>query len=442
MFKDLLEQQVHLPEKNALIKTTYLNQISHEQTRELLKKAYSHTSVNLKLMATVFNAIVTEKKSTFWLSRSIFESLLAQDKNASREKLSGTTYKDFIDYAVANNLLEQRREGGIIQGKKVPSVFRLVDAHLLSMFDACCVHDWRKSIDEHACERWDNLYKSTSCDKGRPSKSPEKEKEKKREKKPNKPAFQEEIQELIASHPEYSQMLAALPLEERDLLMAQTDLDTFTSLLKRKVDQHLTPKLALPEDEEDLFPGITESAPNADFQDTPVPTPKENRPSLEAIIRQWRKQYDNLSFLKAKERESNIGELIATIKGYGYAEGDISKSAILRACFGTNPSPKLKSWRDEVSATIEDCILDTYQAPVQIAQSAPAAVPVRFNTPEAKVQYDKLVARGVTPADLNGVSLAEYANQRAYADSFPVMNTSELEERMRKFMEIQDLDAL
>lgn len=61
-------------------------------------------------------------------------------------------------------------------------------------------------------------------------------------------------------------------------------------------------------------------------------------------------------------------------------------------------------------------------------------IPVKddFISPEARENYDDLIARGKTPADLGGMSLIEYANQRAHADSYPAMDLTKAIEDWQK----------
>jgi DNA-binding MarR family transcriptional regulator len=59
---------------------------------------------------------------------------------------------------------------------------------------------------------------------------------------------------------------------------------------------------------------------------------------------------------------------------------------------------------------------------------------------ESEEIYNDLVARGKTPADLNGMSLIEYANQRAYANGFATVDTAKAVEEWKK-REFTDWDV-
>jgi hypothetical protein len=67
-------------ESSHLTKTTFLNLVKETEFRELLTKLYNSDSTQLKLTATILNAIYTEGKTTFFLSKRSLLALIKSDK--------------------------------------------------------------------------------------------------------------------------------------------------------------------------------------------------------------------------------------------------------------------------------------------------------------------------------------------------------------------------
>lgn len=139
-----LEKAIKEQEEDFYLrKTSYLMHIQSTEFRAQLTGLYNHSDLKWKVVATILNAIATEGKPTFYLSRRYLENLIAEDsKNLSykgRKGIKTTEYRQA--YAELFNLIASNGDGFLLveepsREHKTPACIQLSDEKtLLSMGD-------------------------------------------------------------------------------------------------------------------------------------------------------------------------------------------------------------------------------------------------------------------------------------------------------------------
>lgn len=174
-------------------------------------------------------------------------------------------------------------------------------------------------------------------------------------------------------------------------------------------------------------------------QEEKISHPNSNKPSPDDIILAWRSQWGerDSSFLAAAVASQNLADLVATFQNYNYDPSSISIKKVIATCF-TNPNhPKIVDWAKSTETRLKKEIAKV-TSNVQIAQ----ATTTPSLPPEAKAIYEKLVAEGKKPGDLGGMSLEEYALQRAHASSFKPYDFSKVPDVFDGFDGITDEEEI
>jgi hypothetical protein len=228
----------------------------------------------------------------------------------------------------------------------------------------------------------------------------------------------EEARQLVSTHPDYKDQWNLLPYEAKANLKDIADFDDFVKQLKVAVSIHLTPKLGM----NDAPQGLQVS----------TPTPDE-------VLRAWRKQYgDKLDFISGKAAKAAMLQLVQTFKDNGLSKSDIVPNAVVKVCFeNMKVTQGIQKWQSDVKGYLSNAIIDVYSSSsVKVSKEQEASAPSL--SPEAKVYYERFKAEGKQPADFNGMSLHEYAMQRAYSDQFKVLDTRELERLMKEREQLEE----
>lgn len=174
----------------------------------------------------------------------------------------------------------------------------------------------------------------------------------------------------------------------------------------------ITPKL-----EQDL-PHIKEVKKNKASQ--PISSAKEED-LFHLILSEWRKSYPSgPGFLSGKSKaRPALKELIKKSKIVGLQQNDLKPDAVIALIFGSNPDSSLQAWILDIRRHFNDLVTSAYDLPSSLSEDREAL------TDEARLIFEELKSRNVTPADLNGMSVEEHAAIRAYANQFPILDTSE-----------------
>lgn len=449
------------PEKNILEKTTYINQVKYEPLRNFLREAYKSPRLELRVLACLLNAITTEKKSTFWLSRSTLENLLAQDKHIKNPtKLSGSTYLNIKNELFNGKLIEETRKAGLYNGKKAPGVYRLSAAHLLGMFDASLGHNWRKFIDDNANESWDSIYINNDLDRA-------KSKQKSREIRDIDTRLLDTRVKSNSAGEVSSLSFKEMNNEgENEGAQSKPTLSTNNSIPESLPDSSIKLDLEVdlsfdeplnamtaeaspkPSRQQNHAPIVTKLENRANTQ-TPPPNDVQDQPSVKAITFQWKRSYGNdLSCATSQNIKTSIPELVQTLVDHGYSS--INPTRISEYVFGAKPtSPKLVSWKTSF-AELLDQEFEVITSQVKLSQPKPVDpksdepilfTPNDFDSDEAYRLWHNDYSRGTVPD--SAPSIVEYYNSRALANSYPTMNTDDLErqyaENLKRMQNEEDL---
>ncbi len=181
----------------------------------------------------------------------------------------------------------------------------------------------------------------------------------------------------------------------------------------------------------------TDETNSSDFKEKElISNPKKiSTTPATAILISWRNQFPDLKFISGKKAKPNIEALFMTLKQHDHMGDALSTTQILKAIFGSNPKPKMRAWIEDVEGQIDFARISAYQS-VSIVPAEDTTGESEFISPRAEVLYRQYKSEGKTAADFNGLSLLEYANQRAYSDEFQTLDTAELIEQYKE----RDLD--
>lgn len=104
-FSDVMTAVITRPDQVMLAEVSDLDKFEDKEFSEGLAKLYKGNT-NLKLLAVLFNAVVTQNKITFLFSKRIFENLIAQDNNLDRKTINSETFKQFMTFVRNNKILD------------------------------------------------------------------------------------------------------------------------------------------------------------------------------------------------------------------------------------------------------------------------------------------------------------------------------------------------
>lgn len=142
----------------------------------------------------------------------------------------------------------------------------------------------------------------------------------------------------------------------------------------------------------------------------------------EAILAHWKPQK-----VDSKDLDSTVANLFSTLKHYSIPKDELSTKKIIKAMFGPSPSKKIEWLLEKATQAIEEQRELIYAPDIKI-QDAPIEKPNPsgnpshlkrrdFDSDRAYELYYESLTSGRTVHTLGG-SVAEYYNQRAYAESF------------------------
>jgi hypothetical protein len=161
----------------------------------------------------------------------------------------------------------------------------------------------------------------------------------------------------------------------------------------------------------------------------------EEKETQETIILSWKGESGDIgNFLSFKNAPQYLSGLVETFAAHGYTPDEIDQKLVIKLLFGKNPSPKMVSWSEDVLLKLKEAVVSAKS--IKVYTGTPAGMSAR-----AKEIYDGLVAKGITPDDLNGLPLVEYALQRENAEGFHIVNTDSLKKRIDCVATAEELAA-
>ena len=107
--------------------------------KEVCTPFYNSTMLEVKILASILNAIFTERKATFLLSKRILDSLVKQDGNLERNSLDSQSFSKFISWLSDKNIIREVKPST----KDKAAVYELSSPDLIDAFDRLVGQDYR-----------------------------------------------------------------------------------------------------------------------------------------------------------------------------------------------------------------------------------------------------------------------------------------------------------
>lgn len=102
--------------KKAFLSKENIDPQTAQEIVKLLDGLYGHKELNSRLLASMINAIFTQRRGVFLFSQNIMNTLLKGDKNLrKRNSINGDEYKDFISWALSHKIFERIATGNLNQ---------------------------------------------------------------------------------------------------------------------------------------------------------------------------------------------------------------------------------------------------------------------------------------------------------------------------------------
>lgn len=131
-FNRISDLVVTSPNQVRLDKTSALTDFPDDIAADL-QKCYKSTHATIRLCASIFNALLTQRRTTFLFSRRVFEELLRRDPNQERKTLNGQFYKTFIAELLQNKVFIKHRDSSKPgeTGDRKGAIFEIIDREIV-----------------------------------------------------------------------------------------------------------------------------------------------------------------------------------------------------------------------------------------------------------------------------------------------------------------------
>lgn len=157
-FKKLIEQVLKLDKNMSLIRTSSMDEldsltkISDTQfTDYYFTHMYTCSHAIIKKMTTVVNAVFTQRRQTFLLSRNSLMDLLKNDVNHDLG-MSPNEYRKFIFYMIESKYFEVLRKGT----NRKASVYKLVQPKLVEALHKLAAKDYFETQEDLVLSYYDD----------------------------------------------------------------------------------------------------------------------------------------------------------------------------------------------------------------------------------------------------------------------------------------------
>lgn len=310
LLKKTLERFNTAPEQCKLTKTTPISKIKDGEFKAMIdglykaKDAYGHKNLNARLWGVLVNAMFTQSRLTFLMSRPIFEELIKG--SGTRRAISGDDYSEFINNLLINKFLERVREGK----KRQASVYKLASGELRNSFLQKFAKAFFEEQERKCLELFDESAKTSN------QKSSESE---------------------IGSGSE-----------------GESD--------------KKPPNLAsLFEDEEKEAGSSNTSTPVDPPQKIMPPTPV-TKPTFKDIVAKWRGELgvDVVPAFSGQNREVTIQTIVTTAKDLGLSKEELNVNRLLEH-FPTRVAKKRPEWISEIKLCFETIVSQQFSPQFQLS---------------------------------------------------------------------------
>lgn len=143
--------------KDCLLKETTeeLSIFKVNELQGMLEDMYSHKKANIKMMASVINAIFTHHAQTFLLTKKSLIALIKQDSLQKKTNISGQEYKLFYHVLTTNGHFETLREAT----SNKSGVYKLVEAEMVESLHKLHSTDWFNNQEKKVVDYYDESTK-------------------------------------------------------------------------------------------------------------------------------------------------------------------------------------------------------------------------------------------------------------------------------------------
>lgn len=189
--------------------------------------------------------------------------------------------------------------------------------------------------------------------------------------------------------------------------------------------------LSLPQAEEEEAPDLEKKEPHIKEEKTirasqPILPTKEDK--FLPVLTDWRNNYpQGPSFLSGKTK-SNLAlrDLVKKSQAAGLAPEDLKVGLLISQVFGRSPDESIHGWISDIRTRFSEQIRSVYSLQLESSVSQGES----FDA-DVESRIADLRNQGLTPDKL-GMSLREYAANRAYVEQFPTLNTDKLVRQYRE----------
>lgn len=360
---------------------------------ETIKKEYDELQGGEwvdKAIVSLLNSALFQRRVVFVLAKRSFRELAKSDKNWTRQiGLKDENWKSLIQEITSRDIVKC-----IHKTEKGRLVYEIIEEDILNLLNID-VNAQRNEAIQFANEMND-LDEGTT--QGTTEGNREEEIERELEDKLNQTNNfeEEEIDLSMDSRPTYK--------------------NNFLPPVKKEISA-------------DPIPNSQNHAPVKSNSVAPsTNTPIVNSVTFGQLVNSWivsvGKPLDHLNY---KNMTSSISSIVNTCKQSGLERSEISSAKFVKLVFSNiRKSQKITEWQDQVAQCLEQQADAAYTRLEFANSTAENALGIPDLQPEAVEYYKRFLEQGKTPADFGGRSLVDYANERAYADSFPTIDHKKL----------------
>ncbi len=167
MLSDLLktidELTTNQPNRVKLTVTTKLKNIEDEEAKNFLKSLYASSNPTKKILGSVFNSIITQKRFAFLLTKNILSELVESDPNLKRNTINTQAWNEVVAALLdpQNAILERIKEPTAGRGG-LPGVYLVVNFDLKSLISRLATKNLEALHKQQALDLYDEYEQKSS----------------------------------------------------------------------------------------------------------------------------------------------------------------------------------------------------------------------------------------------------------------------------------------
>ncbi|MBX9771926.1 MAG: hypothetical protein K2X29_11170, partial [Candidatus Obscuribacterales bacterium] len=127
---------------------------------------YKQKALNWKLLTSLLNACISQRRYVFMCSRRKFNELLAADKNIKRNSVNGDEFKKFSAFMLISKFIQVVRKPNSDNGNQQAGVYQLVDETFRELVSQVVMEGNAqaviKDIEDAQMKQCVDIYENTS----------------------------------------------------------------------------------------------------------------------------------------------------------------------------------------------------------------------------------------------------------------------------------------